>query len=73
MRETSFFVSGQGEVYAVHPAGIGWRAGSWTTDDGIRPIEDGLYELSWNEGGSLVIEGDGHSPAWPALHEIRCF
>ncbi|MEC5181962.1 hypothetical protein RCH07_003334 [Arthrobacter sp. CG_A4] len=71
--EGSFFIAGRGEVFAVHPLGIGWRAGSWTTDDGIRPIEEGQYELSWGvAGGALLVRGDGNNPVWPALHEVTC-
>lgn len=73
VRETSFFMAGQGEVYAVHRSGIGWRTGSWTADDGARPIESGQYELSWGTGGTLVVQGDGNDSVWPALHDVECF
>jgi len=72
VRETSFFNTGEGEVHAVHPSGLGWRTSSWTADDGARPVEDGLYELSWNAGGSLEISGDGQNPVWPNLHDVNC-
>ena len=73
VREGSFFIAGRGEVFAVHPLVIGWRAGSWTTDDGVRPIEEGQYELSWGVGGgALLVRGDGNNPVWPALHEVIC-
>lgn len=45
VREASFLVAGQGQVYAVHPCGVGWRTGSWRADDGIRPIDEGRYKL----------------------------
>lgn len=73
-REASFFVAGQGQVYAVLPWGVGWRAGSWTADDGIRPIEEGRYKLSWSVGGgSLIVQGDSGNPVWPGLHDVSCF
>ncbi|GAA2177775.1 hypothetical protein GCM10009784_29600 [Arthrobacter parietis] len=73
VREASFLMAGGGEIYAVHSAGIGWRSGSWTADDGVRPIEAGQYELSWGTTGTLVVRGDGNDPVWPAVHDVRCF
>lgn len=72
-RETSFWMSGEGQVYAVHPFGVGWRAGSWTADDGVRPIENGRYRLSWGiGGGALLLQADSFNPVWPGLHEVSC-
>ncbi len=73
VRETSFLMLGEGHVYAVHPWGVGWLTGSWTADDGVRPIEDGSYRLSWSVGGgSLLLQGNGGNPVWPGLHEVSC-
>lgn len=73
-RESSFLMAGGGQVYSVHPVGVGWRAGSWTADDGIRPIGEGQYELSWGVGGGvLLVQGDGHNPVYPSLHEVTCY
>lgn len=72
-RESSFLMSGGGQVYSVHPIGVGWRTGSWTADDGIRPITNEQYELSWGlGGGALIVHGDGHNPVYPGLHEVAC-
>lgn len=73
-RESSFLMAGRGQVYAVHPVGVGWRTGSWTADDGIRPIDDRRYVLSWGLGsGALLVQGDGHNPVYPSLHDITCY
>jgi hypothetical protein len=72
-RETSFLFAGSGEVYEVGPVGIGRRVGSWTADDGYRPIASGTYELTWGtDGGVLNVSGRGGDPVWPALHEVGC-
>lgn len=72
-RESSFFMAGGGQVYSVHPMGVGWRTGSWTADDGIRPIDNEQYEMSWGPvGGALRVHGDGRNPVYPSLHEITC-
>ncbi|MCC9205006.1 hypothetical protein [Arthrobacter sp. zg-Y769] len=58
VRESSFFTSGSGRVYAVGRYGIGRLAGEWHTDDGYRPIEAGNYTLAWNAtGGVLTVDG----------------
>ncbi|MFC9891056.1 hypothetical protein [Streptomyces pilosus] len=64
VRETSFLVSGSGEVYAVGLTGLAvGEAGSWTVDDGYRPIDAGTYELSWGrDGGHLRIRGTSTDP-----------
>lgn len=73
VRESSFLMSGGGQVYSVHPIGVGWRTGSWTADDGLRPIDDEQYELSWGlENGALLVRGDGRNPVYPGLHEVTC-
>lgn len=72
-RETSFLFAGSGAVYEVGPVGIGRRVGSWTADDGYRPIASGTYELTWGtDGGVLNVSGRGGDPVWPALHEVDC-
>ncbi|MFV2118338.1 hypothetical protein ACE14D_07780 [Streptomyces sp. Act-28] len=51
VREASFLLAGDGEVYAVGRTGLALgESGSWTVDDGHRPIEAGTYELSWGPG-----------------------
>ncbi|WP_055688222.1 MULTISPECIES: hypothetical protein [Streptomyces] len=64
VRETSFLVIGNGEVYAVGRTGLALsESGSWTVDDGYRPIDAGTYELSWGrEGGHLRISGTSTDP-----------
>ncbi|MFF9200682.1 hypothetical protein ACF1AE_02400 [Streptomyces sp. NPDC014986] len=64
VRETSFLVIGTGEVYAVGRTGLALdESGSWTADDGCRPVDAGTYELSWGrEGGHLRISGTGTDP-----------
>lgn len=64
VRETSFLVTGDGEVYAVGRTGLALgESGSWTVDDGYRPIDAGTYELSWGrEGGHLRISGTSTDP-----------
>lgn len=47
--------------------------GSWTADDGIRPIADGSYELKWGlTEGTLLVRGSNGNPVWPALHGVSC-
>ncbi|MFH0248478.1 hypothetical protein ACG5V6_09655 [Streptomyces chitinivorans] len=64
VRETSFLVIGNGEVYAVGRIGLALgESGSWTVDDGYRPIDAGTYELFWGqEGGHLRISGTSTDP-----------
>lgn len=64
VRETSFLVTGKGEVYAVGRTGLALgESGSWTVDDGYRPIDAGTYKLSWGrEGGHLRISGTSTDP-----------
>ncbi|KAA6223634.1 hypothetical protein CP973_18440 [Streptomyces albofaciens JCM 4342] len=72
-RETSFLVAGRGEVYAVGAAGIGRRTGSWTADDGLRPIARGSYELHWgDDGGVLLVSGTPTDPVMSGLQEVAC-
>lgn len=61
VRESAFLMSGKGEAYTVGTAGIGHLAGTWSTDDGYRPIEEGSYTLDWNTTGAelTVYEGFG--------------
>lgn len=74
VREASFLLAGSGEVFAVGAGGVGWKPmGSWTADDGIRPIADGSYELKWGpKEGTLLIHGSNANPVWPALHGVSC-
>ncbi|MFI7501309.1 hypothetical protein ACIBVL_22950 [Streptomyces sp. NPDC049687] len=64
VRETSFLVIGNGEVYAVGRTGLALgESGSWTVDDGYRPVAAGTYELAWErDGGHLRISGTGTDP-----------
>ncbi|MEU2181948.1 hypothetical protein [Streptomyces thermolilacinus] len=64
VREASFLVIGNGEVYAVGRTGLALdESGLWTVDDGHRPIDAGTYELSWGpEGGHLRISGTSTDP-----------
>ncbi|MCN9241805.1 hypothetical protein NGF19_13555 [Streptomyces sp. RY43-2] len=59
VRETSFLVIGSGEAYAVGRTGLALgTSGSWTVDDGYRPVDAGTYELGWGrDGGRLRISG----------------
>ncbi|MFD7309389.1 hypothetical protein [Promicromonospora sp. NPDC059942] len=72
-RETSDLLSGGGDVYVVRGLGVGQRTGTWTADDGARPIRDGRYDLDLGqEGGSLTVIGTSYDPVWPADHTIDC-
>lgn len=58
--EGSYFKIGSG---TVHVAG-GWgpfapRVGSYSTDEGVRPVSTGSYSVSWNgrSGGFLTVDG----------------
>ncbi|MBC9717815.1 hypothetical protein H9Y04_35320 [Streptomyces sp. TRM66268-LWL] len=74
VRESTFLVIGNGEVYTTGAMGIVWHpVSSWRTDDGIRPIASGSYEMKWSrEGGVLVVKDDGINPVMPALHTVDC-
>lgn len=73
VREAATLFAGSGALYPVGISGIGWRASSWTADDGYRPIAAGSYELRWSQdGGSLMVHGRATDPVWPALHVVRC-
>ncbi|MYW34300.1 hypothetical protein GT040_34760 [Streptomyces sp. SID2119] len=58
----------------VVAGGVAWKpTGSWTADDGIRPIAGGSYELKWGlKEGTLLIRGSNANPVWPALHGVSC-
>ncbi len=64
VRETSFLVIGNGEAYAVGHTGLALgESGSWTVDDGYRPVGAGMYELDWGrDGGLLRISGTSTDP-----------
>ncbi|MGX4692364.1 hypothetical protein [Streptomyces sp. JNUCC 63] len=64
VRETSFLVIGNGEAYAVGRTGLALgKSGSWTVDDGYRPVDAGTYELDWGrDGGLLRISGTSTDP-----------
>ncbi|MEU7378608.1 MULTISPECIES: hypothetical protein [unclassified Streptomyces] len=64
VRETSFLVIGNGEAYAVGRTGLALgESGSWTVDDGYRPVDAGTYELVWGrDGGLLRISGTSTDP-----------
>ena len=73
VRETSFLMSGGGEVFAVSAVGIGWRMSDWTADDGYRPIAAGSYTVQWGtDSGILDIGGSATDPVWPGIHEVSC-
>ncbi|MFD4608036.1 hypothetical protein [Streptomyces sp. NPDC058451] len=64
VRETSFLMIGNGEAYAVGRTGLALgKSGSWTVDDGYRPVDAGTYELVWGrDGGLLRISGTSTDP-----------
>lgn len=64
VRETSFLVIGNGEAYAVGWSGLALgTSGSWTVDDGYRPVDAGTYELDWGrDRGLLRISGTSTDP-----------
>ncbi|MCX4993095.1 MULTISPECIES: hypothetical protein [unclassified Streptomyces] len=64
VRETSFLVIGNGEAYAVGRSGLALgESGSWTVDDGYRPVGAGAYELDWGrDGGLLRVSGTSTDP-----------
>ncbi|MBQ0848125.1 hypothetical protein J8N05_07855 [Streptomyces sp. BH-SS-21] len=64
VREASFLMSGGGEAYAVGRTGLALgTAGSWTVDDGYRPVASGTYTLVWGrDGGLLRISGTSTDP-----------
>lgn len=64
VRETSFLMAGAGEAYAVGRTGLALgSAGSWTTDDGHRPVAAGDYELIWDRTvGVLRVDGTATDP-----------
>ncbi|MFK0140638.1 hypothetical protein [Streptomyces murinus] len=64
VRETSFLVIGNGEAYAVGRTGLALgEAGSWTVDDGYRPVAGGTYTLDWGpDGGLLQVRGTSTDP-----------
>lgn len=64
VRETSWLMIGGGEAYTVGRTGIAWGAsGSWTVDDGYRPVADGNHLLEWGRtDGSLTVGGTATDP-----------
>ncbi|WP_416979343.1 hypothetical protein [Streptomyces sp. T028] len=64
VRETSFLMASGGEAYAVGRTGLALgTAGSWTVDDGDRPVDAGRYELAWGrDSGLLRINGTVTDP-----------
>jgi len=80
VRETAFLFAGSGEVYGVDgvdwvgSTGVAWGpSGSWTADDGYRPVAAGTYELKWHrDGGTLLVSGTSADPVYPGLHDIDC-
>ena len=62
--EHSFLMGGSGAVYAL-PAGgfVARRVSRYSTDDGYRPVESGLYALIWaGERGHLRCLVRGSTP-----------
>lgn len=77
VRESSFLSAGRGEVYTVSTAGpvgiVGWPSGSWTADDGYRPIAQGTYELRWGRSdGALTVSGSEVNPVMDGVHSLKC-
>ncbi|WP_432168316.1 hypothetical protein [Streptomyces sp. bgisy031] len=75
VRETSFLVIGRGEAYAVGRAGLALgTSGSWTVDDGFRPVDAGAYDVRWGpDGGALLIRGTASDPVLDGgLTDIDC-
>lgn len=73
VRESSFVFAGGGDVYAVGTGGLGRVVGSWTADDGHRPVASGTYALRWDSGrATLELFSDPGNPVWPATHEFAC-
>ncbi|MFD3512488.1 hypothetical protein [Streptomyces sp. NPDC058657] len=76
VREYSVLFLGYGEVYAVGASGVAWwpsLSGSWTADDGYRPIAEGTYEMRWHQdGGVLSVSGDGVNGVMDGLHGVNC-
>ncbi|MFD3521543.1 hypothetical protein [Streptomyces sp. NPDC058653] len=64
VRETSFLMIGNGEAYAVGLTGLALgESGSWTVDDGYRPVDAGTYELGWErDSGLLRVSGTSTDP-----------
>ncbi|MCT9113270.1 hypothetical protein N4G69_48480 [Streptomyces mirabilis] len=64
VRETSLLMIGNGEAYAVGRTGLALgQSGSWTVDDGYRPVDAGTYALDWGrDGGLLRIRGTSTDP-----------
>ncbi|MEU6029670.1 hypothetical protein ABZ825_22095 [Streptomyces tauricus] len=64
VREASFLMSGGGEAWAVGRTGLAFgESGSWTVDDGYRPVASGTYALDWGrDGGLLQISGTSTDP-----------
>lgn len=72
VRETAFLFAGSGQVYAVR-FGVGVHRGSWTADDGDRPVGRGDYELRWGaDEGTFTVHGSPGNPVWPGLHGLGC-
>lgn len=72
-RERSFLMAGGGDVYTVRGFGVGRRTGSWTADDGYRPVGAGTYDLALGlGGGTLTVRGTPSDPVVPADHTIDC-
>ncbi|MEU9034346.1 hypothetical protein AB0D45_05455 [Streptomyces sp. NPDC048352] len=73
VRETAFLMGGSGDLYAAKGMGLAFRSSSWMTDDGIRPVAAGQYELRWGpDDGALTLHGREGDPVQPALHEVDC-
>ncbi|MFI2361282.1 hypothetical protein [Promicromonospora sp. NPDC019610] len=72
-RETSYLMIGSGDVYVVRGLGVGERVGTWTADDGYRPVGAGTYDLALGpDGGTLTVRGTPSDPVMPAAHAIDC-
>ncbi|MCH5676470.1 hypothetical protein [Streptomyces gilvus] len=75
VRETSFLVVGNGEAYAVGHTGLALgESGSWTVDDGYRPVAAGTYALRWGrDAGVLRVSGTNTDPVVRGgLTDVSC-
>lgn len=72
-KESSFLFAGSGEAATVGRFGIVLWEASWTADDGVTPLANSQYNLSWNgDGATLELVGDSVNPIWPGTHGLTC-
>lgn len=72
VQETSFLVAGAGEVYVLQGAsGLARHVGSYTADDGGRPVSEGSYTLTW-DGDHATLELLAGDPVTPGSQSLGC-